>query len=135
MEKPLEGTQIKLSVVASDIFRVSGREMMSHWRVRQTNPQVLAQLTRGQMRATITQPDEAFTGHFIDHHALLTKMLARIDVLDGHLAPTVGPQVRFHDLGAHHLLVHRICRLTGVDQRHRKYFCEENHCLAARSLP
>jgi transposase len=39
------------------------------------------------MRAKITQLEEAFTGHFTDHHRfLLGKMLARIDTLDADIA-------------------------------------------------
>ena len=79
--------QIKLSVVASDIFGVSGREMMAALIGGQTNPKALAQLARGRLRAKISQLEEAFTGHFTDHHAmLLTKMLARIDALDADIA-------------------------------------------------
>ncbi len=85
-EKLLEA-QIKLSVVASDIFGGSGRERMAALIGGQTNPKVLAQLARGRMRAKITQLEEAFTGHFTDHHRLLlTKMLARIDTLDADIA-------------------------------------------------
>jgi transposase len=87
VEKLLEDAQIKLSVVASDIFGVSGREMMAALISGQTNPKVLAQLARGRLRAKIGALQEAFTGHFTDHHALLlSKMLARIDGLDADIA-------------------------------------------------
>jgi transposase len=87
VEKLLEDAQIKLSVVASDIFGVSGREMMAALVGGQTNPKALAQLARGRMRAKIGALEEAFTGHFTDHHRLLlTKMLARIDALDADIA-------------------------------------------------
>jgi transposase len=87
VEKLLEDAQIKLSVVASDIFGVSGREMMAALIGGQTNPQALARLARGRMRATIGALEEAFTGRFTDHHALLlTKMLTRIDALDADIA-------------------------------------------------
>jgi transposase len=87
VEKLLEDAQIKLSVVASDIFGVSGREMMAALIGGQTNPKTLAQLARGRMRSKITQLEEAFTGHFTGHHRLLlTKMLARIDALDADIA-------------------------------------------------
>jgi transposase len=86
VEKLLEDAQIKLSVVASDIFGVSGREMMAALIGGQTNPTVLARLARGRMRAKITQLEEAFTGHFTDHHRLLlATMLARIDALDADI--------------------------------------------------
>jgi transposase len=87
VEKLLEDAQIKLSVVASDIFGVSGREMMAALIGGQTNPKALAQLARGRLRAKIGALEEAFTGHFTDHHALLlTKMLTRIDALDADIA-------------------------------------------------
>jgi transposase len=87
VEKLLEDAQIKLSVVASDIFGVSGREMMAALIGGQTNPKALAQLAHGRMRAKIGALEEAFTGHVTDHHRLLlTKMLARIDALDADIA-------------------------------------------------
>ena len=86
-EKLLEDAQIKLSVVATDIFGVSGRAMMAAMVAGERNPKVLAQLARARMRAKITALEEAFTGHFTDHHAfLLGKMLARVDGIDADIA-------------------------------------------------
>jgi transposase len=87
VEKLLEDAQIKLSVVASDIFGVSGREMLAALVGGQTNPKALAQLARGRLRGKLGMLEEAFTGHFTDHHAfLLGTMLARIDALDADIA-------------------------------------------------
>lgn len=87
VEKLLEDAQIKLSVVASDIFGVSGRDMMTHLIAGQRNPKTLAQLARGPMRGKISTLQEAFTGYFTDHHALLLgKMLARVDGLSADIA-------------------------------------------------
>ena len=87
VEKLLEDAQIKLSVVASDIFGVSGRDMMAALINGQRDPGVLARMARGRMRGKITQLEEAFTGYFTDHHAmLLTTMLARIDGLSTDIA-------------------------------------------------
>jgi transposase len=87
VEKLLEDAQIKLSVVASDIFGVSGRDMMAALIAGERNPQVLAQLARSRMRTKIPQLEEAFVGYFTDHHRfLLAKMLARIDALDADIA-------------------------------------------------
>nr|WP_322769045.1 IS110 family transposase [Frankia sp. Cr1] len=81
-EKLLEDAQIKLSVVASDIFGVSGRDMMAALVAGERNPKALAQLARTRLRGKIGELEEAFTGHFTDHHAfLLAKMLARIDAI------------------------------------------------------
>lgn len=83
VEKLLEDAQIKLSVVASDIFGVSGRDMMAALIAGERDPKVLAQLARARMRAKISDLREAFYGRFDDHHAfLLAKMLARIDAIE-----------------------------------------------------
>jgi transposase len=87
VEKLLEDAQIKLSVVASDIFGVSGRAMMAALIAGERDPKVLAQMARTRMRAKIPQLGEAFVGHFEDHHAfLLGAMLARIDALGADIA-------------------------------------------------
>jgi transposase len=87
VEKLLEDAQIKLSVVASDIFGVSGRDMMAALIAGERNPQVLAQMARSRMRTKIPQLEEAFVGYFTDHHRfLLAKMLSRIDALDTDIA-------------------------------------------------
>jgi transposase len=80
VEKLLEDAQIKLSVVASDIFGVSGRAMLAALIQGERDPKRLAELARTRLRAKLGQLQEAFTGQFTDHHAfLLATMLARID--------------------------------------------------------
>jgi transposase len=87
VEKLLEDAQIKLSVVASDIFGVSGRAMLAALVAGERDPKVLAQLARTRLRAKLSLLEEAFTGFFTDQHAfLLAKMLARVDALDADLA-------------------------------------------------
>ena len=86
VEKLLEDAQIKLSVVASDIFGMSGRDMMAALIAGERNPQALAQLARSRMRGKIPQLEEAFVGYFTDHHRfLLAKMLTRIDALNADI--------------------------------------------------
>jgi transposase len=86
VEKLLEDACIKLSVVASDIFGVSGRDMMAALIAGERDPKVLAQLARTRMRAKLGLLEEAFSGHFTDHHAfLLATMLTRIDALDADI--------------------------------------------------
>jgi transposase len=80
VEKLLEDAQIKLSVVASDIFGVSGRAMLAALVAGERDPKVLAQLARQRLRAKLSLLEEAFYGRFSDHHAfLLQTMLERID--------------------------------------------------------
>src|SRR5215217_9524456 len=77
VKKLLEDAGSKLSVVASDIFGVSGRAMMAALIGAERNPKVLAQLARSSMRNKITELEEAFTGRFDEHpRFLLARMLA-----------------------------------------------------------
>jgi transposase len=87
VEKLLEDAQIKLSVVASDIFGVSGRAMLAALLAGQRDPKVLAQLARTRLRAKTAALQEAFVGRFSDHHAfLLGRMLDRIDQASADIA-------------------------------------------------
>jgi len=113
VEKLLEDAQIKLSVVASDIFGVSGREMMAALLAGQRDPKALAQLARTRMRAKITLLEEAFVGHFTDHHAfLLRTMLARIDETGADIAAV---EVKIEELVTPFArAVERLDEITGV---------------------
>jgi transposase len=87
VEKLLEDAQIKLSVVATDIFGVSGRDMLAALAGGERNPKALAQLARRTLRKKISLLEEAFTGYFTDHHAfLLTQMLGRVDAITADIA-------------------------------------------------
>ena len=110
VEKLLEDACIKLSVVASDIFGVSGRAMMAALIAGERDPAVLAEMARTSMRAKMPRLREAFTGHFDKHHRfLLAQMLARIDGIDAdiavldaqietHLAPFVQAAARLDEI-------------------------------------
>ena len=113
VEKLLEDAQIKLSVVASDIFGVSGRDMMAALIAGERDPKALAQLARRRLRAKLSLLEEAFYGHFSDHHAfLLQTMLARIDqasadiaTLEAHIEAEIAPFAQAAD---------RLDEITGV---------------------
>ena len=100
VEKLLEDACIKLSVVASDIFGVSGRAMLAALIAGERDPKVLAELARTRMRTKIGQLEEAFAGlrlgTFDDHHRfLLARMLARVDAVDSDIA-AVDTQIGQH---------------------------------------
>ena len=91
VEKLLEDACLKVSVVASDIFGVSGRAMMAALIDGQRDPKVLAAMARARMRVKIPRLEEAFAGlalgTFDDHHRfLLARMLARIDAVTADIA-------------------------------------------------
>jgi transposase len=87
VEKLLEDAQIKLSVVASDIFGASGRAMLDALVAGERDPKVLAQLARTRLRTKRALLAEAFVGRFGEHHAfLLARMLSRIDQASADIA-------------------------------------------------
>jgi len=98
-EKLLEDAQIKLSSVISDIFGVSGRDMLEALIAGQRDPYVLARMARGTMRKKISVLQEALTGHFRDHHGYLLQMMlqrtdaltAQIEALTGRIGEVIAP--------------------------------------------
>jgi len=86
VEKLLEDAQIKLSSVISDLFGVSGRDMLDALAAGQRDPRVLADLARTSMRGKTAVLVEALTGFFTAHHGeLLAMMLENIDRLTGQI--------------------------------------------------
>ena len=83
LHKILEDTGIKLGCVASDIMGKSGRAMLDALVAGTTDPGVLAELARGQLRKKIPALREALEGRFDTEHALIVgQILAHIDFLD-----------------------------------------------------
>jgi transposase len=83
LHKVLEDAGIKLASVASKTLTVSGRAMLDALVAGQRDPEALAELARGRMRAKIPALRDALEGRFGDHHALLiAQLLARIDHAD-----------------------------------------------------
>jgi hypothetical protein len=81
--RALEDTGIKLDCVASDILGKSGRAMLDALVAGTTDPDVLADLAQGKLRAKIPALREALRGRFESHHALVIgTILAHLDFLD-----------------------------------------------------
>src|SRR6266851_10325324 len=83
LHKLLEDTGIKLDCVASDILGVSGRAMLDALVAGTTDPELLAELAKGKLRAKIPALREALEGRVEPLHALLLgAILAHLDFLD-----------------------------------------------------
>lgn len=81
--KVLEAAGIKLDVVASDTFGVSGRAMLDALVAGERDPQVLAGLARGVLRNKADDLRLALAGRFTTHHGQMIGLhLARLDHLD-----------------------------------------------------
>jgi transposase len=83
LQKLLEGANIKLSSVVTDVMGVSARAMLAQIVAGQTDAQLMADLARGPMRSKIPQLEKALTGIVQPHHRfVLTQQLDHIDFLD-----------------------------------------------------
>jgi transposase len=87
LDKVLQDAGIKLSSVASKVLSASGRAMLEALVEGTHDPDVLAGLAKGRLRAKLPQLREALEGRFTDHHALIVgEMLGQIDHLDETIA-------------------------------------------------
>jgi transposase len=98
LHKVLEDTGIKLDCVASDILGASGRAMLDALVGGTSDPEVLAELAQGRLRAKLPALREALEGRFEAHHALIVgAILAHLDFLDeqiGCLSEAIEEQLR-----------------------------------------
>jgi transposase len=87
LQKVLEGANIKLASVASDVLGRSGREMLEALVAGQTDVAAMAELARGRMRDKRTMLERALAGRFGPHQRyLVAEILAHIDFLDETIA-------------------------------------------------
>ena len=83
VQKLLEGANIKLSSVATNIMGVSARAMLAEIVAGQTDAELMADLARGRMRNKIPELEKALTGIVQPHHRfVLAQQLEHIDFLD-----------------------------------------------------
>jgi transposase len=88
IEKVLEDAGLKLAAVVSHVLGVSGRAMLDALIVGERDPEVLAEMAKGRLKAKIPDLRVALTSsRFRDHHAvMLGQHLAHID----HLEAAIG---------------------------------------------
>lgn len=80
--KTLEGANIKLGAVVSRMLGVSSRAMLEALVAGEQDPEVLAQLARGPMRAKLPDLRRALTGRVQPYHLILIEqILAQIDAV------------------------------------------------------
>jgi transposase len=86
LEKLLEDALIKVSAVASHLDTLSARDMVEALIAGERDPQTLARLARGKMKAKHAALVEALTGRFDAHHGELARMLLdQIDALTAQI--------------------------------------------------
>ncbi len=82
IQKVLEDANIKLASVATDVLGVSGRAMLEALIRGENDPEILADLAKGRLRAKLPQLGQALLGRVTDHHRfLLRQLLKQVDQL------------------------------------------------------
>jgi transposase len=115
LEKVLQDAGIKLTSVASTVWSASSRAMIEAMIEGERDPKVLAQMAKSRLRAKIPQLEEAFSGHFGSHHALVCRQIIdHIDFLD-HSIATLTAEVT-ERLCPFEPAVTILCSITGVSR-------------------
>ena len=114
LEKVLQDAGIKLTSVASGAWSKSARAMLEALLSGVSDPEQLAELAKGRMRAKIPQLREALQSRFkIDHHGILVaQLIAHIDTLD-HAIAMLDEKIE-QMLAPHKKIVELLCTIPGV---------------------
>ena len=87
IQKTLEDANLKLTQVMSDIVGVSGRAILNALVAGETDPDRLADVTRGRLKATRSDLVDALHGRTTDHHRFMIKLhLGQIEALESTIA-------------------------------------------------
>jgi transposase len=93
LQKTLEGANVKLGLVATDVLGKTGRDILAALVAGETDPAALARLARGLLRKKLPQLEQALTADVGRHQRfLLAQHLAHIDFLEAAIAQ-VGAEV------------------------------------------
>ena len=86
IQKVLEGANVKLGSVATDVLGVSGRAMLKALSEGEEDPKALAELARGRLREKREELEEALRGLMGPHQRfMLAIQLDRLNCLDGQI--------------------------------------------------
>jgi transposase len=116
LEKVLQDAGIKLSSVASTTYSKSARAILEALLSGVTDPEQLAELSKGKMRPKIPQLREALQSRFqIEHHGIMVaQLLAHIDTLDAALQ-NLSERIKFV-LTPHAHIIELLCTIPGVQE-------------------
>jgi transposase len=99
IQETLEDANLKLTRVMTDILGLSGRAILTALVAGETDPQRLADLTRGRLKATRADLVDALHGRVTEHHRFMIQLhLTQIDALtaavatlEGRIGEALGP--------------------------------------------
>jgi transposase len=87
LHKTLEGANLKLASVVSELTGVSARKMLEALVAGQEDASALSELAQGQLRRKLPELEQALTGRVSAHQRfMLAQHLSHIDALDAQIA-------------------------------------------------
>jgi len=87
LEKVLQDAGVKITSVASKVWSVSSRQIIEALIAGERDVAVLAEMAKGRMRSKIPALEEALSGNFGQHHAIVCRqVIGHIDFLDSSIA-------------------------------------------------
>lgn len=135
IQKVLEDANVKLASVASDVLGVSGRDMLAALVGGESDPEVLAALARGRLRAKLPELEQALHGRVTEHHRFMLKtLLEQLEFLERAIAE-VSTRIEalkdpfFREAEA------RLDQIPGIDQRSAENILAEIGTDVARQFP
>jgi len=115
VQKVLEGTNLKLTAVVSNIVGVSGRAILAALLDGEEDVTVLAELAKGKLRKKRDELERALRGRLQPHHRfLLTELLAQIDGLDDTIARFDAEIVRLCTVNEEARVVELLDTIPGI---------------------
>ena len=116
VQKVLEGGNIKLASVASNILGASGRAMLTALTDGINDPTIVADLAQGKLRRKIPELRQALDGMLGSHQTfLLLQQLAHIDTLDEAI-DRCSAEIATR-LDAETATIERLCTIPGIGRR------------------
>ncbi|MBV9265800.1 MAG: IS110 family transposase [Acidobacteriaceae bacterium] len=115
IQKLLEDANLKLGVVVSDCFGLTGRSILRDLRQGRTEAAFLAEYARGSLRLHKQELKLALQGYFTDHHRfLLDRLLAHLEFLEAQVSQ-LESEIRSR-LTEHVAVLALLCTIPGVDE-------------------
>ncbi|MEK7352926.1 MAG: IS110 family transposase, partial [Chloroflexota bacterium] len=120
IQKVLEGANIKLSAVATDVVGASGRAMLEAMVNGTEDPKVLAEMAKGRLRKKRPELEEALRGLMSAHQRMMLESLLRhLDFLDKEISQLDEEVAR--RMGPFDETIQRVVEMPGMGRRN----CEE----------
>ena len=116
VQKVLEGANIKLGSVASDVLGASGRMMLAALAEGEDDPAVLADMAKGRLREKLDALEEALEGVVGPHQRfMLATQLRRLSALDADIERLDDEVAR--RVGPHKDVLEMVDTIPGVGRR------------------